>query len=79
METEATDEFASDNSQYPLVSGWSEEGDKALKYNQRGWTWSAKENTWLQMEKDNSGNYPNFNTVTYLIHIRSEDDLNLVS
>jgi len=28
--------------EYPLVTGWSENGASALQYNQRGWTWSAE-------------------------------------
>jgi len=63
--------------QYPLVSGWSEDGAKALTYNQRGWTYSQKEGTWLQLEKDSNGNYPNMNMQTYLIHFRDDSDLNI--
>jgi hypothetical protein len=63
--------------QYPLVSGWSEDGAKKLTYNQRGWTYSQEEHTWLQMEKDSNGNYPNMNMTASLIHIRDEDDINL--
>lgn len=63
--------------QYPLVSGWSEDGANALTYNQRGWTYSQKDHTWLQQEQDGSGNYPNRNMTAYLIHFRGEDELNL--
>lgn len=63
--------------QYPLVSGWSEDGASAVNYNQRGWTYSAEHHTWLQWEQDKNGNYPNMHMVAYLIHITSEDDLNI--
>lgn len=65
--------------QYPLVSGWSEDGANALHYNQRGWTYSNVHNTWLQWEKDANGNYPNKDMQTYLIHFRNEDDLNITN
>jgi hypothetical protein len=61
--------FAKDNPQYPLVSGWSEKGDEAVDYQYRGWTWSEKNNQWLQSEPDNT------NMRAWLIHIRTEDDL----
>lgn len=65
--------FSADNSQYPLVSGWSEDGDRALNYKQRGWTWSAKHNTWLQSEPGQA------NMTAELVHFRNDDDLNLTA
>jgi len=59
--------------QYPLVSGWSEKGDEALTYNQRGWTWSAVHNTWLQSEPGQA------NMTAELVHLRNDDDLNLIA
>ena len=63
--------------QYPLVSGWSEDGANALNYNQRGWTYSKVHNTWLQWEQDADGSYPNKDMDVKLIHFRNEDDLNI--
>lgn len=65
---------AANNPEYPLVSGWSEDGSKALPYNQRGWTWSKKENQYLQLEKNSQGEYINWNMSAILIHINSEDE-----
>ncbi len=65
--------FSADNPQYPRVSGWSEKGDEALTYNQRGWTWSAVHNTWLQNEPGQA------NMTAELVHIRNEDDLNITT
>jgi hypothetical protein len=59
--------------QYPLVSGWSEDGAKKLTYNQRGWTYSQVHDTWLQNEPNQEG------MVAYLIHINSDDDLNIMN
>ncbi|HKR81495.1 MAG TPA: hypothetical protein VJR27_00650 [Candidatus Saccharimonadales bacterium] len=63
--------------EYPLVSGWSENGANKLTYRQRGWTWSEEANTYLQLEKDKNGNYTNLNMVAYLLRFRDESDLNL--
>lgn len=68
---------AANNNQYPLVSGWSEDAGRALQYNERGWTYSEKDHTSLQLERNPDGSYPNMYMFAYLIHIRSEDDLNL--
>ena len=66
---------AKNNPQYPLVSGWSENGSKAVNYQYRGWTWSAehKPPEWLQSEPGNN------NMQAWLIHVRSEDDLHIGS
>ena len=44
-----------------------------------GWTWAKKSDPddWLQNEKDQDGNYTQRNMFAYLIHIRTEEDLNL--
>jgi hypothetical protein len=63
--------LSTDNPKYPLVSGWSENGAAALDYNQRGWTWSAEHNTWLQSEPGQA------NMSAELVHMRNEDDLTL--
>jgi len=60
---------AKDNPDYPLVSGWSENGSQAVGYRYRGWTWSAENNEFLQQEDGNA------NMRAWLIHIRTEDDL----
>ncbi|HUC89733.1 MAG TPA: amidase domain-containing protein [Patescibacteria group bacterium] len=60
---------AQNNSQYPLVSGQSEDGSKALPYNQRGWTWSAKHNNWIQVREPE--------VQAWIIHIRTEDELDI--
>jgi hypothetical protein len=54
---------AGDNPNYPLVSGWSERGDEAVEYQSRGWTWSEKNNKYLQREDGNG------NMQAWLIHI----------
>jgi len=59
--------------QYPLVSGWSEDGANRLNYNQRGWTYSRVHDTWLQNEPNQKG------MVAYLIHVNSDDDLNITN
>ncbi len=66
---------AKNNPQYPLVSGWSEDGGRALSYNQRGWTWSEKEKRFLQKETDEHGKLMNENMSAWIIHIRTEDDM----
>jgi hypothetical protein len=49
--------------QYPLVSEWSADGTNALRYSQRGWTWSQVHGTWLQSEPGAR------NTKAFLLHI----------
>lgn len=61
--------FSADNPQYPLVSEWGVAGAvwgllaEPTPYPQRGWTWSTKDNRWLQSESGNS------NMQAELIHI----------
>ncbi len=64
---------AQDNPQYPLVSGWSENGSEAVNYKYRGWTWSAEHDPpeWLQSEPGHQ------DMQAWLIHIRTEDELNI--
>lgn len=62
---------ANNNPQYPLVAEWGIDGSKPAPYNQRGWTWSKKNNEWLQ---DGEGQQ---DVRAYLLHIRTEDDLNI--
>jgi len=69
-----------DNPQYPLVSGWSEDGAKALTYSQRGWTYSEKNHEFIQLEKEVHGNtvtYPNQNMKAFLLHIRTQEDVKI--
>ena len=66
---------AGKNPQYPLVSGWSEDGSNAVDYPQRGWTWSAEHNTYLQTEVEN-GKRIHEEMTAYLVHVRSEDEVN---
>jgi hypothetical protein len=49
--------------QYPLVSEWSADGTNALRYSQRGWTWSQVHGMWLQSEPSAR------NTKAFLLHI----------
>lgn len=60
---------AENNPQYPLVAEWGVYGSKPVNYNERGWTWSKKNNSWLQDEREQQ------NIRAYLIHFRTEDDL----
>ena len=62
---------SADNPQYPLVAEWGIDGDEAAKYPQHDWTYSEKTKGWLQAEKD----YHNMKA--YLLHIGSENDLQL--
>jgi|SRR5581483_9279665 len=64
--------FSQSDPEYPLVSGWSEDGGNAVHYPQRGWTWSAEHGMWLQSEPGHQ------NMVAYLIHIDAESDLNIM-
>jgi hypothetical protein len=66
-------DHAKHNPQYPLVSGWSENGSEAVNYPYRGWTWSEEHQTWLQAEPGNQ------NMQAWLIHVRGEDDLHIGS
>ncbi len=59
------------------ISDLLSDGTNALTYNQRGWTYSQKDHTWLQQERDSTGNYPNHDMTAYLVHFRGEDELNL--
>jgi hypothetical protein len=68
---------AENNSKYPLVSGWSEDSGRALPYSQRGWTWSVKNNQFLQKERDATGRYVNWEMSATLIHFNSEEELNI--
>lgn len=60
---------AGNNPQYPLVAEWGVYGSKSVNYNERGWSWSKKGNSWLQDERDQH------NMKAYLLHFRSDDDL----
>jgi hypothetical protein len=53
---------------YPEVSEWSAYGDQPTPYVERGWTWSVKDNMWLQHEVGNE------NMAAFLIHVRSTED-----
>jgi hypothetical protein len=69
--------FSKNNPAYPLVTGWSEDGSAANKYNQRGWTWSEKNQRFIQNVQDEHGNYPHKAIKAHLVHIRSEEDLSI--
>jgi hypothetical protein len=58
-----------DNPEYPIVSAWSEDGDRASKYQSRGWTWSEKHHEWIQQEPEAK------NVHAYLMHIRTQEDV----
>lgn len=62
---------SANNPQYPLVSGWSEDGSSALTYQSRGWTWSEVHNEWLQDEPKHE------DMKAWLIHVRTEDEINV--
>jgi hypothetical protein len=69
--------LSADDPEYPLVSGWSENGPAAVNYKQRGWTWSEEKHAFLQLEKDKYGNQPNKNMVAFLVHIKDEEEANI--
>lgn len=57
------------NPDYPLVSGWSEDGANAVSYSQRGWTWSEEHGMWLQAE---AGHH---DMQAWLVHIKTEEEV----
>lgn len=63
--------FSDSNPQYPLVAEWG--NTTPTPYPSRGWTYSYKSNGWLQNEQGQQDMF------AYLVHIRSEDDLNISS
>jgi hypothetical protein len=61
------------NPQYPMVAEWGIDGSNPTTYPERGWTFSVKNNEYLQYENGQG------NMFAYLIHIRSDDDLNITN